>query len=359
MMRADPSAGLMCLSALALVYSSTSARAEDLAAEAGRKNRAAVESIHSLSCVYSKVRYDGAGNVVRRFAEVEYWRAGANFRYRWKMADRSCDTVVSGLHLRCVTTQPPRNTVTGSVAAYQGFPMIEGDPWIDTLVMFIGDVKKNPSPITFDDKLKVPGVAVAARRESERGRAYIVVELTSPGGKSKGEYWFDPSANFLISRYVVTVRNANGGTGVSVVRTDVERFIEPAPGVFFPAAVTRMDFADGNLDTRYVSELKEVKVNQPLPRDTFDLKFAPNTRVNDLIRGKRYTVGPDGVSETRAADILPATPPATTERLTETKEEPKSFTVWLLPSTLLVVAVGCAIELARRRQAKAIPPPAT
>lgn len=337
-----------CVAAVLLLLAneySSSVLADQLADETAIKNRAAVESIHTLSCRYSKARYDGSGKRIEQYPQVEYWRSGTTFRSLWRRGEQWCDTIVTGLQLQTTSNHVATKTVNGTVASYQGFPSFEGDPCLDTLLMFVGDRKKNPSPLLFADLLCYPGLQVSASRQLSHGKQYVVIELISPGGTSRGEFWFDPAANYLISRRVTTVlRNAK----LSVVTTEIERFVEAAPGIFFPVKIRRTDTDDGQLRCQYVSEAKNVRINDPLPPDTFQTGFKPGTKVLDEIQEKKYTVGPDGRSEIDVGDLPIPRPPLGARELTETKSEPKPMSAWLLPVSLAVLAMGGGLWLVRR-----------
>ena len=210
--------------------------ADDLALDAAKRNRSAVESIHSLSCRVTKSSFGKDGDSLAPSPEVQYWRSGTNFRALSKLGDQWSDMLVKGLQLWGTANHPPRAEITGTIAAYQGLPILEGDPWLETLVMFMGDINKGkPLPIFFADILEVKGVKVTARQERKAGKEWTVIEGISPGGRSRGEYWVDPSVNHLISRNVLTP----GTPDELVATTEVERFSEVAPGVFFPTLVTR------------------------------------------------------------------------------------------------------------------------
>jgi hypothetical protein len=122
--------------------------------------------------------------------------------------------------------------------------------------------------------------------------------------------------------------------------------------VYFPEKATQTRSDDGRVLTREVSEVRNARVNQTLPADTFQLDFNPGTKVQDLIQGKKYTVGPDGRSETAVGDLALPGPPLGLKQLTETKSEPSSLTAWLLPASLLLLAVGGGLWLVRRWRAR-------
>lgn len=329
---------------------------DDLVKDVARRNRAAVESIHTLSCQYSKARYDESGNVVQQFGEVQYWRSGPNWRKKWTQDGKWVDAVCDEQQIRTRTSGPGLPGVGGLVAKWNGVPSRHGDPWLDTLVASVGNLPKNPKPRLFEDKLTGES-KWSARLAIVGGTSFVVVESIGGGGYVCGEYWFDPRANYLICREVVTVKPGApkwpAGRPERCQRIEVTRFAEPVPGVFFPAGVTKVGTEGGNFISREVGQVKNLRVNAPLPADIFSLDYVPGDRVSDQLQGKTYTVGSDGKSETKVMAITPPTPalgaPGVVEELTETKAEPRSVTSWLLPLSAGLVVLGVALICVRRR----------
>ncbi|MBY0514179.1 MAG: hypothetical protein K2P78_09755 [Gemmataceae bacterium] len=318
------------------------------------RNKSAVESIHTLYCRYTRERYDGAGKLIEKHPEVQYWRAGTSFRSKWRDGKKWCDTVVIGLNMRSASDVSETDRRAGVIAPYTGLPNPEGDPWLDTNVAFIGDVKKNPSPITLAEIVRVPGVTNSARADTLDGKPHTVVTCISPKGTSRGEYWLDHTANYMVGLTVITVTSAKGE---DETRTRVDRFVEPTPGVFYPARVTRVRTSGGRSVSRDVGVASEVKINAGLPADIFSLEFKPKDHVNDLVDGKSYTVGADGTSKENVQPVLPLPPPVTAasrevQELTETKAEPRSVRVWLLPASVSLIVLGVVLALVRRHRAR-------
>jgi hypothetical protein len=340
--------GLVMAAVLCLTAPESFANSDDLVNDVAAKNRTAVESIQSFFCRYSKTRYDGDGKLKAHFPEVEYWRRGTTFRYRCKRDEHFSDTIVTGLQQQTSTNNPLEKGVVGIVTSYNGLSFQEGDPWFDTMVLFIGDHKKSRMPVLFAELVKAPNVKVSAKRVSDQGKEFAVVELTSLDQSSKMSVWFDPRVNYLISRKILS-RNEKGKPFVAT--TEVERFIEAAPGVYFPANVTHTWRTDGRMNRREVSVIKDVRANHTLPAEIFQLGFQPGTQVLDSTEGKRYKVGPDGHSKVEVEDLAITGPTASLTQRTETKSEPMSITSWLLPLSLLLLATAGGLWLVRRLRA--------
>lgn len=333
------------------------AHADDLIKDVARRNRAAVEAIHTLSCQYSKARYDESGKLVEQYGEVKYWRSGPNWRSKWTHKGEWVDAVCDDQQIRTRSSGPKLPSVGGLVAVWSGLPGPHGDPWLDTLVTSIGDPAKGPKPLLFEDQMTYPGKR-SARREEVGGVSFVVVANNSEDGYYSSELWFDPRANYLKSRSVTTAKPGSprwpAGRSEVGSRTEVTRFAEPAPGVFFPAEVTKVQTMGGKFQYREVGQVTNIRINAPLPPDIFSLNHVPGDRVNDHLQGKTYTISPDGKSQTNVRPVAPLTPPVgapEVAELTETKAEPRSVTVWLLPLSAGLIGVGGILLYIRRRRA--------
>jgi hypothetical protein len=75
---------------------------------------------------------------------------------------------------------------------------------------------------------------------------------------------------------------------------EVKEFAETIPGVFMPVAAFSQTLTDGREDSRLDIALSNVRINQPVPPDRFDLKVPAGTLVLDRIRHKQYKAGADG-----------------------------------------------------------------
>jgi hypothetical protein len=321
------------------------ANSDDLVNDVVAKNRTAVESIQTFFCRYSKAKYGADGKLKTQLPEVDYWRRGTTFRSRWKRGEDVSDSIVTGLRQQTSTSDSLKKAMGGIVTSYKGLPFPEGDPWLDTLVLFIGDRKKSPMPVFFAELVNAPNIKASAKQVIDQGKEFAAVEMTSLDQSSKMTVWFDPRANYMVSRRILSIVEKGKPF---VATTQVERFTEAAPGVYFPANVTHTTQTDGRVMHREVSVIKDARANHGLPEDTFQLGFQPGTAVQDLIEGKRYTVGPDGRSKEGIKDLAISGPPLGFTQRTETKSEPISITSWLLPLSLLLLATGGGLWLIRR-----------
>jgi hypothetical protein len=164
------------------------------------------------------------------------------------------------------------------------------------------------------------------------------------------EFYLDPAVNYLVRK--ATYRTADARRDYVVVT-----FAEFPGGVFFPTRVNEQVSRDGEPFASAVSEIKELEVNKPLPVGIFDLRFPQGVIVSDAIRREVYQVDSDGRQISKARKIgakgpLPPPPPveASTRAAigTETLVEPQSWTRWILPFSLALLAIAGLTVIGRR-----------
>ncbi len=169
------------------------------------------------------------------------------------------------------------------------------------------------------------------------------------------EIWLDPQANYLACRRVIIEKQPGAGSGGERTEHRVKKFAEVSPGVFFPELIEMRVLAGSGEKPRSVriTRVTDVRVNVPLPADTFDFHFPPGILVSDLIRGKEYPVDPDGnpAGPMTDIDVVPRVAPRISGPTAPTVEEPKSWTAWILPLSACVLAVGVALGYVRKRAA--------
>jgi hypothetical protein len=320
---------------------------DDLVSTATQRNLESVQSIHTLACIYSKKEYDRDGKLkAKRLADVSYWRSGTSFRAKWKDGDNWCDALVQGHEAKMRSNTAGSPVKSGGLAAYDGRPLPQGDPWLDTQMMLLGDQKGDKSPRTLSDWIRVPGIKASARKDSKDGIPFVVVELILEEG-GREEYWLSPAKNYLVTQ---TFSTAKFQTKEFSTRAEITQFLEPKPGIFFPTEVVTTQFVDGKMIKRTVGSIKQLSINMPLPPDIFSLDFVPGDAVFDHLQGKRYTVGADGRSETNIKEIpTPVSSIVPVGELTETKTEERPFAYWIFVVSFLVTGVGLLALIRRRR----------
>jgi hypothetical protein len=138
---------------------------------------------------------------------------------------------------------------------------------------------------------------------------------------------------------------------------EVIRFSEVRPGIFFPTEtrfVTKPDrsVSDSSDDVVTVY-LTDVQINSPLPAATFQPVIPPKSHVLDNIEYITYTMGPNGEKLNVEANTT-SLPPSLADQQAfppqePTTEEPKSWTRWILPASLLSLFLIGIITWRRQR----------
>ncbi len=181
--------------------------------------------------------------------------------------------------------------------------------------------------------------------QSEGGRKLIYVGLEHD--LSHLQFWFDPQVNFLVRKRTVTAKNQP-----TEIRSEgtVTRFKEALPGIFFPEVVEVRQYVGGRLASEQTFNFKDIRVNQSIPADIFSLRLPAGTDVTDTVLGKRYTVDANGNPVGPMQDLIrmaSAPPPGVAPR-TETREEPRPLTRWILPASVLLLVVAGLIWSVRK-----------
>jgi hypothetical protein len=130
--------------------------------------------------------------------------------------------------------------------------------------------------------------------------------------------------------------------------TEVVRFKEVAPAIFFPEQIESRKKAG---DASTVRSFTEVRVNQPMPAHAYDFRFPAGTEVTDEVQNKVFKAQEDGqIVHMKHLRIVPFTQiaPAPDAVRGVTREEPTGRTRWILPVGLFFLAMGGCIYLWRK-----------
>lgn len=181
------------------------------------------------------------------------------------------------------------------------------------------------------------------------GNKLAMIELVIPQPNSPGDSWdvqfyFDPSVNYLVRKEVYR-------HGSYAREQEVVQFKECAPGLYFPERVSGR-----SKDSTSSTLLSEIRVNQPLPADIFNFRYPHGVYLSDGIKGVSYRTDPEGnpISAVTPHSRGPLPPRSEAEPATlgtETQEEPRSLTRWILPLALVILASAGVVAVIRRRRA--------
>lgn len=218
------------------------------------------------------------------------------------------------------------------------------DVWMFGLLTFAGP---DNTLLSFEALLNRPHKIGTVRRESKEGTELIYVSLEHE--LSCLEFWFDPQVDFLVRKHVVIAK-------LQSIRSELEvmRFKEAAPGVFFPERVeTRNSYGSQPLPSQTVDFL-DIRVNRPIPANVFQFRFPSGTEVTDYILGKIYKVDENGGLSGSMRDLIRFPSAARTDVAprSETREEPKLLSRWILPVSVAILALAGVLGLVRRWKQK-------
>jgi hypothetical protein len=334
-------------------------------ARARAANTAAIESIRTLKC--QVVIDDPAGKF--GIPGGEYWRSGSNVRLHWTQHGNANQAVIRDGVVRYQVKQDVADSQTrnhpevrqnleagrfywhGAVERFDGRSPFSFDPWANANCAFSDGGKAGSA--TFDQFAgNHEREFHSIRRVTEDGVATVAVEFRLQGFTCT--FHLDPAANYMVRKTRSESTSANGYTSGS----EVVRFKEAAPGVYFPEQVVLKRWNAGKPQPDETVTFRNVVVNQPIPDSVFDLKYRRGIYVLDRIEGKKYQVNEAGAplgakGPLATAATVPVDPRAEDTPLTETKEEPRRWGWWILPLSVTVLCVAGTAVFVRRRKAAA------
>jgi hypothetical protein len=200
-------------------------------------------------------------------------------------------------------------------------------------------------PLTLDEILSRPHQLIDIGKTTEGGHEVVNVKFSLellPGESGEFAVRIDPGANYLASKLVGSRAGSVDGEGIAR-ESQVLSFTEPVIGVFFPEVVETKYYSEGKVSETIRATFSEIRINERLPANTFELAIPRGAQVIDSIRDKVYIAGSDG-EPVAGTQQLAKYPPlaATGEIQAETAIEPRSLTQWILPISV-VLAVGTGI----------------
>ncbi len=350
---------------IVLAFPTAARGGEDLLDLVRTGHRAAIESMRTFHCRYVAKITDL--NRDRRFPRLdeeevgEYWRSMDAIRIRShkRMRDLSDEILVADAKIRKLSDQrkdlPGRRGSAGVGAFVTPYPQRhDGDVWFLALIhLTLVGVPQRPLSLT--ELLEAPHEVHQIKRVTEEGRELVYLDFSDD--QSRFELWFDPATNYLIRKKVVHLRFHSAQWWRDVV----VRFKETAPAIYFPEHVVREQYYGDKLNLKTVIAFTDIQVNQSLPTGTFQLRFPHGVVVQDSIQGKYYRADAEGREIGPAFDEngkvmvfnqerpLPAGYPSDGP-FTSTPHEPGSWTAWILPASLTVLALAGALWWLRRRR---------
>jgi hypothetical protein len=254
------------------------------------------------------------------------------------------------------------NGKTGVAASRAAFPtrhINRCDPFTRGLLAL--NVPGTVTYVPFEQLIERANKVRGAKEVVIAGKKLILVSLSFDRDKLNKdsspwevEIYFDPKVNYLVSKTVYRM----SGSGTFRRDDQVIKFKECGPGLFFPEQV-QGTAGDGAEDSSsHMTQMADVRVNQALPPDSFSFRYPNGVYLDDLIKGTRYKVDPNGNPMSTGEPLARNPPPplaegVRSEAMMETQEEPKSLSRLILPVTVCLVVLGLVAILARRWRGKA------
>jgi hypothetical protein len=305
-------------------------------------NLASLQSLHTFSCRITATDASAKGSTS---LSGDYSRGPEGVRTRYHRDQHFHDVLFKDQRLTQFTRQSAskgRGKARADIRHASNPAVGDCDVWLLGLLAFRGP--DSGTVVSFDELLNTPHQLHQVRRVVEAGRELVYVELEH--STSHRKFWFDPAVNYLVRKLVGTTKGQP--TEFRSV-LEVTRFKELEPGLFFPERVEARYFYNGdNPLSNNVVVFADVRVNRPLPPETFQLRLPAGTTVTDNLQGKVYDVNEDGKPVGPVRSLFTATSSGITPRA-PTLEEPASTTSWILPASLGVLLVAVILWVRRRR----------
>jgi hypothetical protein len=354
MLRCSPILGIWVCLLLPAKLLALSKEEQELLERVRAGHRAAVQSIHSLTCRITEENVTPQGQFAMSADyrwSPEAIRIHSHLRFPDLVENVGDQLVRGGRRVSYVKQTYPDSTparVGGVICADLG---VSEDAWRISLMRFTSEplTDDNRPPLSFDELLARPHQLRAVKRVNEGHGELVYIDLVH--GKQRDELWFDPKVNYLVRKQV---RHHNARKGKA--EFEVMRFKEVAAGIYFPERVEMHATEGGQPHSSWVASFSEIHVNQPLPRDAFEFHFPAGITIVDSIQNKVFQVETDGrLVHRKDQQVVPLSQAKKASgHRTATRQEPKSSTWWLLPTSLLLLAMAAGGWLNRKRRQRAV-----
>lgn len=322
-------------------------------------HRASRESIQTYSCRVEFtiiITSERLGSPVTQSCSSQYWCSPTVMRAN--VSDKSEEGdylwenfICKGVIRRSIQGQ---TGVQASRASYTTRHTMRCDPADRGLLVL--NVPNTTDSIPFEQLVEKATRLKKIERKSVHGKEMIVVQLFFDRSGDVNRAWnieiyFDPGVNYLIRKVVYSVASKGG----YIREEEVQNFKEFGSGVFFPEQAVGRSENQGKQYSTNTSKLTDIKVNQPLPRDIFRFRYPQGVFMADKIRGCEYRIDAEGNPISKEVPFGRGDPPPIKEgdaqsAGTETQEEPRPASRWILPISLGILIVGGVAAFLRRRR---------
>jgi hypothetical protein len=304
------------------------------------------QALHTFSCKISvKLSTDPP-----EVHTGEYWRSHDAIRVRSLHNNLVSDRILQNSKIRKVYSNPRKSGASGVnvfIEPFKDLVLGDCDVWDHALLLFQGP-PPNSGLMTFDRLLETKTQVKKVDRQHENGRELIVVRLEHEWAVLT--IMFDPQLNWLVRKYTYATIVDKPETRTRS-EFEVVQFRELASGMYFPVHIKGRHLRVQSNRVMYTQQttLSDIRINHRIPDDTFHIPLPDGTVVEDLIQGKKYTVDGKGNPVGPMKDLAEMkTPSRHVTPRSQTLEEPKSITEWILPVSAVVLVVGLGLGAYRR-----------
>jgi hypothetical protein len=320
-------------------------------------HRCAVQALRTISCDV-KVE-DGPPEHPKTFATGHYCRSDDRVRITYRKASNGHmeELLISNSEERSIGREAPHKggAVSGVVSSGSRRRARDAHPFCDVWrAMLLTFPSGHIEWLSLDRLLERATKPAHVKKVTENGKEYLQLTITFDDmnhRENQIDIWFDPTVNYLARKAVVL--DPKKGR----VRFEVLDFVEAGPGLFMPRESTMVAEAGPPRMTRF--SLSNVRVNEPMPDNTFELPIPAGTTIFDQIDGKVYKVDAQGKPVGAGEDIAkPEVTIAETETpRTQSRTDRVDWTnrVFLFCSASVLLTAAALWLVRRRRETRSIP----
>lgn len=250
-------------------------------------HRAAVQALRTVSCDVKEE--DGPPDRLKTITTGRYARSGDRVRITYQTASTGHieEVLITKSEVRSFGKEAPEKggAVTGASRRPASEAIASCDVWRSMLLTFPSGHREW---LTLDQLVQRSKTPARAKKVVENGKAYVQLSVTLEDmshRENRFDVWFDPAVNYLARKAETLIPK------VGRVRFDVLDFVEAKPGVFMPRETTvTLEYGPAR---RSRFTLSNLKVNEPIPEETFELTSPAGTPIFDSIADlEGNTAGP-------------------------------------------------------------------
>lgn len=312
-------------------------------------NQSTLSGIRTLACrMVVTTPVQPKGMLQRPPRAAEYWSSEGVSRVRLTSDAGETNSVQRDGALRQLFLPRTRSTENPAVFSIRAVaphqPHGAYDAWKLGLLKLCGP---RGFPLTLQELVEGKHELRRIEHDVVDGRDLVVAGFTvqvSDDVAGEFDIWFDPKLNFLARKRIATFAGDNRR------ETNVLRFREVLPAVYFPEYVETRHFQMGELVEHQTVEFFDIRINSPLPSDWFELSIPGGAHVHDAIADKEYDTDSRGIQVGVARSLPKGTPLplGLAQSAGPTSHEPLPWARWIVPGSLIVLVVGVALWIYQR-----------